>query len=279
MIDKREKTMSYEDRLQDLVDKGVMSATEAKAFQEHVDRLTYPQASGLSEKRRLPMGAVLAGAAAVLMAGVWLIGMLGHASATPAEAAQDVSQSMNNVTQAGSLGSSTAAVMALFLVLATPVAAILFFLAHVYNRLIEQLETANKTGAFVTAALHRRSDLLPALHDLAQEAMKFEETLQATVTEQRSGTAQRFAEAIRSSQESDSLSTPLNALMEAYPDLKSYANIQNVQLELARIESDVLTARNIHSSAVADFNANSRSIFGRFVGEMAGLNRKMNVLA
>lgn len=267
--------MAYEERLQSMIDKGVLNAQQAQVFAQSLGAM--PTGADVPAKGKIPLAGLVAALAAALVAGGIA---LGAATAGPAgpEAVQSVKDAMNTAGATGGVGAGASALVTLFLLAGIPLSAVLLFLASAYNKVVAFDGEAAKAEGYVAAALQRRRELIPELQSVVKQAMVFEETLQASVTGQRGVKAADLGDALAgASAETDAI-TPLapvlSGLVEAYPQLKSHENILQLQSELARVEDGLMVARNINSAAVADLNAVSRGVFGSLAARMAGVRER-----
>ena len=127
------------------------------------------------------------------------------------------------------------------------------------NTAINLEETVIQSKSTINTSLKRRGDLLPNLVDCVKQYDKHEaEVLRETI-------------AARGNNFSNSeLNTLLNAVHEAYPELKSNENYQKLMTELAMTENHILEVRNSYNSSVKNYNRHTRGfparIFLNFTG-------------
>lgn len=263
--------MSYEERLQAMVDKGALNTDQARQFSESLERLTPPGAT-LVFRKPVSLLKVSLSLVALLVAGTVIISLMANGQSTASESIQTVAATLNQPGATGNMGESATALLSLFILFSLPVAAVLFFMATLYNRLVGFDEDIKKTGAYIHNAVMNKRDLIPQLEAAAQSALKYEETLQHSVAETRSSTAQAFQHALAEAQNAPEkpLAGLLNALVEAYPQIKGLESLQTLQNELGRVEHNILIARNIHAEAVADLNSACRGVFSGFVAGVYG---------
>lgn len=260
--------MTYEDRLHVMIEKGTVSAEQARQFAEELEKLSMPSAAGPNH-RPVSMAKMGAGILALLALGIAVISLAASGSNATA-APQQVAEMLNMQGATGDAGAATG-LLGWFLILSLPAACIMFFIASLYNRLVDADEDTRKTAAYISNQLQRKQALIPALENIATTALRYEETLQHSTAEAR-GPARDFAGAVQSAQQDGAapLSGALNAVAEAYPDVKALAALHYVQQELSRVEDGLLIARHVHNDALAELNRTARGAFGSVAARMYG---------
>lgn len=142
-----------------------------------------------------------------------------------------------------------------------------------YNSLVEQEQTVEQAWAQVENQYQRRTDLIPNLVNTVKGYASHEsETLQS-VTNARAGLTEAYnkanalpADQATASEESlqqyqqaqndlkGALDIYVNAVREAYPDLKANQNFINLQTQLEGTENRISTERMRYTEAVKNFN-------------------------
>lgn len=142
-----------------------------------------------------------------------------------------------------------------------------------YNSLVEQEQTVEQAWAQVENQYQRRADLIPNLVNTVKGYAAHEsETLQS-VTNARAGLTEAYnkanalpADQATASEESlqqyqqaqndlkGALDIYVNAVREAYPDLKANQNFINLQTQLEGTENRISTERMRYTDAVKNFN-------------------------
>ncbi len=137
-----------------------------------------------------------------------------------------------------------------------------------YNSLVEKEQTVDQAWAQVENQYQRRADLIPNLVNTVKGYSEHESETYIKVTEARSGLSEAYnaAEAIenpqsniRAYQEAQSklkgaLDIYVNAVREAYPDLKANQNFINLQTQLEGTENRISTERQRYTEAVKEYN-------------------------
>jgi LemA protein len=125
-----------------------------------------------------------------------------------------------------------------------------------YNALVKSRNKVDEAWSGIDVQLKRRHDLVPNLVETVKGYAAHErETLESVTAARQAAVA---AEGPEQSQRAESrLTTALgavNALAEAYPQLRAAENFQRLQAELAEIEDEIQAARRIYNANVQDFN-------------------------
>lgn len=147
------------------------------------------------------------------------------------------------------------------------VAALVFFVVSMYNRLVSQRNRFKNAFAQIDVQLKRRYDLIPNIVETAKAYMSHErETLEAVIAARNSAAQaeQRVAGDPTDVAAMQQLSgaerglagamTRFFALSEAYPDLKADANMRQLSEELTSTENRIAFARQSYNDAVTSYN-------------------------
>ena len=145
--------------------------------------------------------------------------------------------------------------MALLVLLVLLVAVALWFVS-VYNGLIGLKNQVVNAWKQIDVQLKRRHDLIPNLVNTVKGAMNFEKgTLDAVISARaKAVSATGVKETARAEGELTQALGRLFALTEAYPDLKSNANIMALQEELTSTENKVGFARQLYNDTATQYN-------------------------
>ena len=125
-----------------------------------------------------------------------------------------------------------------------------------YNSLVRSRNKVDESWSGIDVQLKRRHDLVPNLVETVKGYAAHErETLQSVTEARQDAEAARGPEqAERAEAKLTSALGAINALAEAYPDLRAAENFQRLQAELAEIEDEIQASRRIYNSNVQDFN-------------------------
>jgi LemA protein len=154
-----------------------------------------------------------------------------------------------------------------FLIFLGIIAAIVFLVIGIYNRLVNERNRVRNAFAQIDVQLTRRYDLIPNLVEAVKGYMKHErETLDAVIQARNSAVSNldaakadpANAEAMKKLGASEgALGSALGrlfALSESYPDLKANQNMMQLQEELASTENKVAFSRQAFNDAVLGYN-------------------------
>lgn len=141
-----------------------------------------------------------------------------------------------------------------------------------YNNLVALDEEVNQAFAQVQTVVQRRADLIPNLVETVKGYAKHEEDVFTRVTEARSKiqAAKDPEELSAANREMDQAMVAINAVVEAYPELKANEQFLNLQDELAGTENRIAKERQNYNEIVQKFNGKVRrfptSLFARLMG-------------
>lgn len=139
----------------------------------------------------------------------------------------------------------------------------------VYDNAVRAQENVNKEWNDVQAAYQRRADLVPNLVATVKGAAENEKEILTQVTQARAGivgakTPEDLELAGRK------INTAINLAFEAYPQIRSTENFQDLQAQLEGTENRINIARQRFNDAVAQYNVYVRGYFKRMALNMFG---------
>jgi LemA protein len=139
----------------------------------------------------------------------------------------------------------------------------------IYDKAVGGQENVNKEWNDVQAAYQRRADLVPNLVATAKAASENEKEILTQVTQARAGivgaTSPEELEAA-----GRKINTAINLAFEAYPQIRSTENWQDLQAQLEGTENRINVARQRYNQAVADYNVYVRGYFKKMALNMFG---------
>ena len=137
------------------------------------------------------------------------------------------------------------------------VAVVIGFLAlETYNAVVALRLRIDKAWANIDVALKQRHDMLPSLVTAVRDLMAFEQDVLTAVTRARaaySPTEPLPAQAAVSDATSSAVRS-LFAVVEQYPDIKSQANVLDLQDQIERIEGMIADRRELYNDQVFQYN-------------------------
>lgn len=137
-----------------------------------------------------------------------------------------------------------------------------------YNSLVEKQQNVDQAWAQVENQYQRRADLIPNLVNTVKGYSEHESSTLEAVTNARAGLTKAYdnAKAVENPQENieqyqeaqsalkGALDIYVNAVREAYPDLKANTNFMALQTELEGTENRISTERMRYTEAVKEYN-------------------------
>ena len=142
-----------------------------------------------------------------------------------------------------------------------------------YNGLVDAREGVESSYSDVSVYLQRRADLIPNLVNSVKGYTDYEQSTLTAVTEAR--TAFQKANSVNGQIEaSNQLETALdvwvNAVTEAYPDLKSNTQFTALMDELSGTENRIATARKDFNDAAREYNSSIKKFPKSILAGMFG---------
>ena len=143
------------------------------------------------------------------------------------------------------------------------------------NQMVTKRETVNAAWAQVDVVLQRRADLIPNLVETVKGCAAQEVTVYGDIAKARSTLigASTPADKIAANGQLDSALSRLLVIVENYPQLKSNANFQALQDELAGTENRIAIERRRYDDAVQDYNTYISLFPNSLVASIGGFQR------
>ncbi|MDD6995284.1 MAG: LemA family protein [Candidatus Borkfalkiaceae bacterium] len=145
------------------------------------------------------------------------------------------------------------------------------------NALIRLNNKAEEAWASIDVFLKKRYDLIPNLVETVKGYAKHEnETLNNVVAARNaSGAAKTPEEKMQAANAlNSSLKVLLNAVHEAYPELKADANFRDLQQQLKNLEGELESARRYYNGVVKTFNNKIQVFPSSIVANKKGYEKK-----
>lgn len=145
-----------------------------------------------------------------------------------------------------------------------------------YNSLVEAQTAVESKQSDIQTQLQRRADLIPNFVATVKGASNFEKDTLSAVTEARSAVSKaNNAESLSQASEKldGAISVWVNAVTEAYPELKLNQNYVALQDELAGTENRVAVARKDYNEAVESYNTMVRKFPKSIIASMFGFEK------
>ena len=163
----------------------------------------------------------------------------------------------------------------LFAVLAV-IGLIIGVVAGSYNGLVEQSATVDSARSQISVQLQRRADLIPNFVATVKGYSDYEQETYTAVTEARaavSGAKTASEQAEASAQLDKAINVWVNAVTEAYPDLKANEQYQAFQDNLERTENRIAVARKDYNEAAKEYNVAVKRFPKNIIAGMFGFSQ------
>jgi LemA protein len=143
------------------------------------------------------------------------------------------------------------------------------------NQMVTKREAVNAAWAQVDVVLQRRADLIPNLVETVKGYAAQEVTVYGDIAKARSALigASTPADKIAANGQLDSALSRLLVIVENYPQLKSNANFQALQDELAGTENRIAIERRRYDDTVQDYNTHISTFPNSLVASIGGFQR------
>lgn len=149
---------------------------------------------------------------------------------------------------------STIIILAVVAVLVILVAIV----AGSYNGFVDSEQKVEKYHSDISVQLKRRADLIPNFVETVKGYSDYEQETFTAVTNARAAVKNASGveeEAAASAQLDSAIDVWVNAVTEAYPELKANENYIALQDELAGTENRIAKARKDYNDAVKEYNS------------------------
>lgn len=154
----------------------------------------------------------------------------------------------------------------------------LFFVVG-FNKLRKLDVGAEEALGGIDVQLTRRADLIPNLVQTVKGYAAHESGVFDEITKARAGVAAAAAgDDVPAKAAADAALqqalVKVNAVAEAYPDLKADANFRDLQDQLAKTEDQIAFARQYYNDATAQLNQSVKTIPWMFFSGVAGVKER-----
>jgi LemA protein len=151
-----------------------------------------------------------------------------------------------------------------------------FLVLATYNSVIALQQRIDKAWANIDVALKQRWDQLPNLVEAVRDVMAFERDTLAEVTHLRAAYSPAAAIPAQAAT-SDATSAALGrlfAVVENYPELRSQANVLDLQDEIERLEGVIADRRELYNDQVYRYNSRIAQVPAVFLAGLFGWRRR-----
>lgn len=145
-----------------------------------------------------------------------------------------------------------------------------------YNSLVDKEEGVDQSFADLDAQLQRRNDLIPNLVAAVQGALQQEQAVFGEIARARQNYAgaESTEERLDAANEVGGAIGRLLVIVEAYPQLQSNQNIQDLQVQLEGTENRIAQSRRDYNGVVTDYNRSVRRFPRSLIAGIFGFDRK-----
>ena len=136
------------------------------------------------------------------------------------------------------------------------VAIVLFLLVTSYNAVMALRQRIDKAWSNIDVVLKQRHDQLPALVSAVRGLMTFEQDVLTDVARARAAYSptEPIPDQAVNAEETTRAVRSLFAVVEAYPQVRSDANVLDLQNEIERLESIIADRRELYNDQVYRYN-------------------------
>lgn len=145
-----------------------------------------------------------------------------------------------------------------------------------YNKFVEMEEAVQTAQSDVSVYLQRRADLIPNFVETVKAYSLHEQETYTAVTKARSAVAEADSveeQAEASAALDSAIDIWVNAVTEAYPELKADSQYIALQDELAGSENRIATARNDYNETAQEYNTAIRRFPANIVAGLFGFEK------
>ena len=144
-----------------------------------------------------------------------------------------------------------------------------------YNGLVDSQQNVDKAWSNISVYMQRRADLIPNLVNTVKGYTEYEQSTLTAVTEARNAfqNASSTNEQVQAATQLDSaLDIWVNAVTEAYPELKANEQFVGLQDELSGTENRIATARKDYNDAAQAYNTKIKKFPRNILAGMFGFD-------
>jgi LemA protein len=147
-----------------------------------------------------------------------------------------------------------------------------FLVLSIYNAVVALRLRIDKAWANIDVALKQRHDLLPNLVEAVRGVMAWERDVLTEVTLARAAYSPDapIPEQAATSQATSAAVRSLFAVVEQYPEVRSQANVLDLQDEIERLEGIIADRRELYNDQVYRHNARIAQVPAVFLAALFG---------
>ena len=143
-----------------------------------------------------------------------------------------------------------------WIIIGVVVVAIIGFFIGNYNKLVKKKNECEEAFATMDVYLKQRWDAVPNFVEIVKGYAKHEAETLNSIISLRTSSYNKLStnEKIEANKQLSQGLGKLLAVAEAYPDLKSSANFQDLSAKLENIETNIANARKYYNASVKEYN-------------------------
>ena len=147
-----------------------------------------------------------------------------------------------------------------------------FIVLSSYNAVVALRQRIDKAWSNIGVVLRQRHDQLPNLVAAVRGLMTYERDVLTRVTEARAAYAPDapIPDQAETSEATTAAVRTLFAVVERYPDIKSAANVADLQDEIERLESMIADRRELYNDQVYRYNTRISQFPGAILAPIFG---------
>ena len=147
-----------------------------------------------------------------------------------------------------------------------------FIVLSSYNAVVALRQRIDKAWSNIGVVLRQRHDQLPNLVAAVRGLMTYERDVLTRVTEARAAYAPDapIPDQAETSEATTAAVRTLFAVVERYPDIKSAANVADLQDEIERLESMIADRRELYNDQVYRYNTRISQVPGAIIAPIFG---------
>ena len=147
-----------------------------------------------------------------------------------------------------------------------------FIVLSSYNAVVALRQRIDKAWSNIGVVLRQRHDQLPNLVAAVRGLMTYERDVLTRVTEARAAYAPDapIPDQAETSEATTAAVRTLFAVVERYPDIKSAANVADLQDEIERLESMIADRRELYNDQVYRYNTRISQVPGAILAPIFG---------
>lgn len=160
-------------------------------------------------------------------------------------------------------------------VVAAFVVIIVASVAGTYNSLIERQQKVEQARSVISTQLQRRADLIPNFTSAVKSYTGYEKSTYTAVTEARTAVSKASSvseEAAAADQLNRAISVWVNAITEAYPELKADTQYTALTDELTGTENRIAKARKDYNEYANEYNVAVKKFPKNIVASLFGFD-------